>query len=464
VIKINVHNVKSQLEGQLPPQVISALYNKLAAEVAGSYYARKNNPYWDGKKHFFTKKGMVFATGMVWLVREVLDKYKIEYEHVDLRVKPKEQSSLLLHNVTLRPYQEQSVEEAIKRERGIIRISTGGGKTTVIAALVGKLNLTTLILIHRQEIMQQIKETLERILQVPIGVVGAGVVDIQPITIAMVQSSHELKEFLPTVDVLIGDEGHHAPSETYWEVAQACPKAYYRYLFTGTDWREDNMDILLDGFAAKKFVDINASTLIQDGWLVPPTIYLYDFKHERKPRKGMPYPEIYADEVTNKIERNQLVVDIAMKAVQANKSTLILINYIEHGENLLKILEKVYPEAVFIHGNTDSVKRQKILQEFKAGTRKLIISSNILGEGWDAPKLDVLITARAEASTIAAYQAVGRVLRASEGKTKAIIIDIGDSGVKYLASHTSSRIDAYTKESLYKLVPVNDISEVDFNG
>lgn len=462
MIQIEINNIKSRLIGELDPKVISALYNKLAAEVQGSFYARKNNPYWDGKKHFFTKKGMAFATGMVWLVREVLDKYKIEYEHVDLRIKPKEQLPLLLHNVTLRPYQEQSVEEAIKRERGIIRISTGGGKTTCIAALVGKLNLTTLVLIHRQEIMQQIKETLERILQVRIGVVGAGIVDIQPITVAMVQSSHELKDFLPTVELLIGDEGHHAPSETYWEIAQACPKAYFRYLFTGTDWREDNMDVLLDGFAAKKFVDINASTLIQDGWLVPPTIFLYDFKHERKPRKGMPYPEIYDTEITNNVERNQLVVDIAMKAVQTNKSTLILINYIEHGENILKLLEKVYPEAVFIHGSTESEKRQKVLQEFQESKRKLIISSNILGEGWDCPNLQVLITARAEASTIAAYQAIGRTLRLTEGKTKAIIVDIGDSGVKYLESHTSSRIDAYAKEPRYQLIPVKDISEVKF--
>ena len=460
MIQIEIQNIKSKLIGDLDPKIISALYNKLAAEVVGSYYAQQRNPYWDGKKHFFTKKGMVFPTGLVWMVREVLDRHHIEYEHVDLRIKPEEQFPLPLHNVTLRPYQEQSVDEAIKRERGVIRISTGGGKTTCIAALVGKLNLTTLILIHRQEIMQQIKETLERILQVPIGSVGVGVVDIQNITVAMVQSSHELKDFFPLVDVLIGDEGHHAPSETYWEVAQACPKAYYRYLFTGTDWREDNMGILLDGFSAKKFVDINASKLIQDGWLVPPEIFLYDFKHERKARKGMPYSEIYSTEITNNYERNKLVIDIAMKAVKADKSTLILINYIEHGENILKILEKVYPEAVFIHGSTEPEQRLRVLQEFKEGTRKLIISSNILGEGVDIVKLDVLITARAEASTVAAYQALGRTLRLSKGKTKAVVVDICDSGVKYLESHTSSRISVYTKEPLYKLIPVKTVGEI----
>jgi superfamily II DNA or RNA helicase len=463
MIQIEIQNVKSKLVGDLDPKIISALYNKLSAEVVGSYYARQRTPYWDGRKHFFTKKGLAFATGMVWLVREVLEKFKIEYEYVDLRIKPKEQLALPLYNVTLRPYQEQVVNDSVEQQRAVIRISTGGGKTVCIAALVGKLNLTTLILIHRQEIMQQIKETLERILQVPIGTVGAGVVDIKPITISMIQSSHELKDFLPKVEVLMGDEGHHAPCETYWEIAQACPNAYYRYLWTGTDWREDNMSILLDGFAGKKKWDIDASKLIQDGWLVPPTIFLYDFKHERKPRKGMPYSEIYDTEVTNNVERNQLVVDIAMKAVQANKSTLILINYIEHGENLLKILEKVYPEAVFIHGSTEPEKRKKVLQEFKEGTRKLIISSNILGEGVDIVKLEVLITARAEASTVAAYQAIGRTLRLSDGKDKAIIVDVFDNNVKYLESHANSRMSVYAKESKYKLVPVKDISEMNFD-
>jgi superfamily II DNA or RNA helicase len=463
MIKINIENVKSNLEGDLDPKVISALYNKLAAEVQGSFYARKSSPWWDGKKHFFTKVGKAFMTGLIWMVRDVLDKHHVHYEYNDLRVKPKLKKELSLHNVALRLYQQSIVDEAVKKERGIIRVSTGGGKTTIIASLVGKLNLTTLILIHRQEIMQQIKETLERILQVPIGTVGAGVVNIQNITIAMVQSAHELKDFLPTVDVLIGDEGHHAPAETYWQVAEACPNAYFRYLFTGSDWREDNMNIMLDGFAAKKFVDINASKLIEDGWLVPPTIYLFDFQHERKNRKGVRYPKIYNEEVTNNLKRNQLVVDIAMKAVKAGKSTLILINYIEHGENLLALLEKVYPEIEFIHGSTEAEKRQRVLQEFKEGTRKLILSSNILGEGVDIPKLEVLITARAEASTIAAYQALGRTLRPSEGKTHAIIIDLFDSECKYLESHASARLKIYASEPRYTIVPVSDLNGVNFN-
>ena len=463
MIKINIENVKSNLEGEFDPKVISAIYNKLAAEVRGSYYARKYSPWWDGKKHFFTKVGKVFMTGLVWMVREVLDKYHVQYEYNDLRIKPKFKSELSLHEVILRTYQQDIVDEAVKKERGVIRVSTGGGKTVIIAALVGKLNLTTLILIHRQEIMSQIKETLERILNTKIGTVGAGEIDIQPITIAMVQSAHELKDFLPTVDVLIGDEGHHAPADSYWDVAQACPKAYYRYLFTGSDWREDNMDIMLDGFAAKKFVDINASKLIDADWLVSPTIYLYDFQHERKNRKGVRYPKIYDEEITNNLKRNQLVVNLAMRSIEAGKSTLILINYIEHGENLLTLLKEVYPDIEFIHGSTEAGKRQKVLQEFKEGTRKLILSSNILGEGVDIPKLEVLITARAEASTIAAYQALGRTLRPSEGKTKAIIIDLFDTDCKYLESHASARLKIYASESRYKIIPVSNLGQVKFD-
>ena len=463
MIKINIENVKSNLEGDIDPKVISALYNKLAAEVQGSFYARKQNPWWDGMKHFFSKATLSFPTGMIWLVREVLAKHHVQYEYNDLRIKPKLQPSLPLHNVTLRQYQTDIVDEAVKRERGVIRLATGGGKTTIISAIVGKQNLITLILIHRQEILQQIKSTLERILQVPIGEVGGGIVDIQKITVAMAQSAHELKDFLPTVEALHFDECHHAPADTYWDVAQACANAYYRYGYTATDWREDNMELMLDGFAAKKLIDITASKLIDDGWLVPPTIYLYDFQHERKNRQGIRYPKIYNEEVTNNLKRNQVVVDLAKKAVEAGKSTLILINYIEHGENLLTLLKGIYPDVEFIHGSTEAGKRQKVLQEFKEGTRKLILASNIMGEGVDIPKLDVLITARAEASTIAAYQALGRVLRPMEGKTKAIIVDIFDSECKYLESHASARLKIYASEPRYKIALVNNLNEVKFD-
>ena len=58
MIQIEIQNVKSRLIGDLDPKIISALHNKLSAEVVGSYYAQQRNPYWDGKKHFFTKKGL----------------------------------------------------------------------------------------------------------------------------------------------------------------------------------------------------------------------------------------------------------------------------------------------------------------------------------------------------------------------------------------------------------------------
>lgn len=464
MITINIENVKSYLTGDVDQKVVSSLYNKLAAEVQGAYYARQQSPWWDGLKHFFSKSNLSFPTGMIWMVREVLEKQHKQYEYNDLRVKPKEQPSLSLHNVVLRPYQEQAVNQSIQQQRTVIRLATGAGKTVVLSAIVGKQNLTTLILIHRQEILQQIKETLENILQVPVGVVGGGIVDIKKITVAMVQSAHELEEFLPKVEALHLDEGHHAPAETYLEVANKCVNAYYRYLYTATDWREDNMDLILDGIAGKKKFDINASTLIKDGWLVPPTIYLLDVPHERKNRKGIRYPKIYNEEVTNNLKRNQLVVNLALKAVKAGKSTLILINYIEHGENILKLLQEVYPETEFVHGSTEAGKRQRVLQEFKEGTRKLIIASNILGEGVDIKKLEVLITARAEASSVAAYQAIGRVLRPIEGKIKAVIVDLFDSECKYLESHANSRLKIYSSEPEYKINFVKAIDEVNFNG
>lgn len=475
--------MKSQLEGQLDPQVVSALRSKLSAEMVGAFYARQRNPY-AGVKYFFTPKTQMFPTGMIHYVRDILDKYGIEWEIVDHRPIAQVGNPLPIHGITLRDYQQQAVDLALEKQRGIIRAGTGAGKSSILSGIIAKLNVKTLILIHKQDIFYQLINTFERTLKVPIGRIGDGECQFENITVAMIQTvahvfdpkvkvlakddkilkekSDSIKQFLAGIECVLIDEAHHIAADTFWEVMQNIPQATYRIGVTATAFREDNMDLMLEGALAKKFVDISSSDLIDRKFLVPPTIYLYPFEHGRR-KKDDKYGQVYNEEVVNNTDRNHLICNLALKAKQTGKAVLIAVTQIEHGEILEKLLQSVDKSAIFVNGQSKSEVRKQILKELGDGATRIVVATNIYSEGVDMPALSVLINAAGAASGIHSLQLLGRVLRTAPGKTKAWIVDLQDNG-KYLNNHSKERIDIYMTEPRYKLVPVKSIQEVDFNG
>jgi len=481
MVTINVNNVKSQIVGTLDPRVITALRSKLSAEMVGAFYARQRNPY-AGVRYFFTPKTQVFPTGMIHYVRDVLDKFEVEWEIVDYRPEVKLGQPLQLHDVTLRDYQQEAVDLAIKKERGILRAGTGAGKSSMLSAIIARLNVKTLILIHKQDIFYQLISTFERILKVPIGKIGDGECQFENITVAMIQTvahvfdpkvkvlakdnkilaekTDAIKQFLGDIECVLIDEAHHVAADTFWDVMQNIPKARYRIGVTATAFREDNMDLMLEGALAKKFIDISSSDLIDKKFLVPPDIFLFPVAHDRR-KKEDTYGQVYNEEIVNNMERNSLICNLALKAKHAGKAVLIAVTQMEHGEMLEHMLQTVDPTAIFVNGQSKSEVRKQILKELGSGVTRIVIATNIYSEGVDMPALAVLINAAGGASGIHSLQLLGRVLRSAPGKTKAWVVDLQDNG-KFLNNHSKDRVNIYLTEPRYKLIPVQGLNQVDF--
>lgn len=481
IYTIQVHNVKSQIVQPLPENVNKALRSKLSAELVGAFFARRANPY-AGVKYFFTPKTQVFPTGMISYVRDILNKFKLEWEIVDNRPIAQVGIELPLHGIILRDYQQEAVNLAVQKQRGIIRAGTGAGKSAVLSGIIARLNVKTLILIHKQDIFYQLIRTFERTLQIPVGRIGDGECQFENVTVAMIQTvahifdpkvkilakdneilkekSEAIKQFLNEVDCVLVDEAHHIAADSFWSALSNIPKATYRIGVTATAFREDNMDIMLEGALASKFVDISSSELIDRKYLVPPTIYLYPVEHERR-QKGDPYSLVYSENIVNNMDRNRLICNLALKAKQAGKAILVSVLQIEHGEVLESMLQKVDPTAIFVNGQSKSEVRQQILKELGDGKNRIVVATNIYSEGVDMPKLSVLINAAGAASGIHSLQLLGRVLRTAPSKDKAWVIDLQDTG-KFLNNHSKERINIYSTEPRYKLIPVKSIEEVSF--
>jgi superfamily II DNA or RNA helicase len=80
-----------------------------------------------------------------------------------------------------------------------------------------------------------------------------------------------------------------------------------------------------------------------------------------------------------------------------------------------------------------------------------LVASKIFDQGVDIPELDALILAGSGKSSGRALQRIGRVIRLSKGKEKAVVVDFFDN-CKYLKDHSESRIKIYESEPGFNII------------
>jgi superfamily II DNA or RNA helicase len=265
---------------------------------------------------------------------------------------------------------------------------------------------------------------------------------------------------------------HHLPAASMNEVAKKAMNAYYRIGVSATPWRDGGDDLLIEAVLSKRkeMNSINASKLIDLGYLVPCTIY---FVPMRQNFPGKSYHNVYKKAIVENKERNNAIVKIAKKMLETKDATvLILIQQVAHGEELQRMLfelieEKSFTETVYDHkkkkdqlvrvknveflsGQDDSIKRKAVIKATKQKKVKILIGSTIADEGLDISSLDTLILCGGGRSSTRAFQRVGRVLRLHTNpdgtkKEKAIVFDFQDF-TPMLRRHSRIREKLYLTE------------------
>ena len=209
---------------------------------------------------------------------------------------------------------------------------------------------------------------------------------------------------------------------------------------SATPWRDKGDDILIDACFGKCIADISASFLIKRGYLVKPKIYFSKIDNMKGLRKTS-YANIYKQAIVDNEYRNAQIVSMARRFYESERKVLILVKQIEHG----KLLEKLIPDSIFMHGGTGKKKRENHLDIMRQGLPQITIASVIFDEGIDCKPLDTLILAGGGKSPTRALQRIGRILRPYPGKIDAIAVDFMDD-CKYMKAHSSKRASIYRTE------------------
>src|SRR5438093_11540975 len=134
--------------------------------------------------------------------------------------------------LTPRPYQHEAVAALLAAaasgvQRPLLVLPTGTGKTIVFALLVQRRGGRSLILAHRDELIQQAVDKLRLVdPTLALGVVQAAHDEhTAPTVVASVQTLSRrprLTRLVPDFQTIVIDEAHHAPAPTYRRILEYC--------------------------------------------------------------------------------------------------------------------------------------------------------------------------------------------------------------------------------------------------
>lgn len=346
--------------------------------------------------------------------------------------------SLGYSTVPLRPYQTPAVDSLVRAKRGILFAAPGAGKTAMAAALMQRLAYCrpALFLVERKELAHQAQEALSEWLGKEVGLIGGGriIESRSGVHVGMVQTLRgKVGTFkqLNNCRMVICDECHHGAASSYRSVLTALDTTWRVYGLSGTPWRTAGDDLLLEGTIGPIRHTVTYDDLIDSGYLTAPICIF-----ARMPRAGgghgLDWPSQYTARITDHQIRNNCVVSFADWIVRkAGKSCVVLVERIEHGEELARRLN-----CPFTHGSSNNQRRRQLLKDLRDGRIDLIVST-LYREAVDIPRLDAVVNAGGGKSSIRFYQMM-RNLRPYPTKKVAVILDFLDQG-KWVSEHSAER-------------------------
>jgi DNA repair protein RadD len=103
-------------------------------------------------------------------------------------------------------------------------------------------------------------------------------------------------------------------------------------------------------------------------------------------------------------------------------------------------------EAAVIHAGTKQKQRDEILDRFCSGSLKVLLSVDVLREGFDAPIASCAIDLQPNSQLRTYWQKVGRIKRAYEGQSEAVYVDMAGNIWRHIHPDDDPDWDALTGE------------------
>ena len=366
-------------------------------------------------------------------------------------------------SIGLRPYQEEALEAWLRAGgRGVIVLPTGSGKTHVALAAVSEVRAPTLIVTPTLDLVEQWIRMARQVLKIEASEFTGDSKEIGCITVSTYSSAYLNAELLGNrFKLLVFDEAHHLPGESYRQIAEMSV-APMRMGLTATPERQDELHALLPSLVGDVVYRVSPEELKGK--------YLAEFEIRR----------VYVDIPGEERKRYEELVEKYSKSlarlgfkvrsrIDFEKLTFLSSRYSEARDALLallearkiafnaeaklkklyEILEKHRGEKIIIFTDTNDLarrisltllvpeitfktgreERRKILEMFKVGEVKVLVTSHVLDEGVDVPDATVAVVISGSGSPREFLQRLGRLLRPKKDK-QAILYELVTRGTR----------------------------------
>jgi len=352
----------------------------------------------------------------------------------------------------LRPLQQDAVDAFAQHDEGILCAPTAFGKTAVAAWLIASRKVNTLILVHRQQLLDQWKARLAIFLGLPaksIGQIGGGTTKRSGcVDIAILQSAHDkdgVKDFVAEYGQVIVDECHHLSAFTFEQVMRQV-KAKYVVGLTATPERKDGHHPIIYMQCGQIRFRLSARSMTAatpfEREVVP---RLTDFSLPPE-QTDMLIQEVYAALVDDRV-RNELILHDLIQATADGRSPLLLTGRTDHLKYFVMELTGKVNNVFMLKGGMGKKQRRSIAEAIAAvpecEPRVILATGSYIGEGFDDARLDTLFLAMPISWKGTLQQYVGRLHRLHDAKRVVRVYDYVDSNVPMLARMYARRLKGY---------------------
>jgi superfamily II DNA or RNA helicase len=412
-------------------------------------------PYstWDDRVRAFRAQALYYREIVDFVKKSELSAVKDTVQDL-----PPSPDLMKCKTVALRGYQKRGLDAWDKSgRRGVIVLPTGAGKTVIAMKAIELVNLPSVVVVPTLDLLEQWRKRMQEEFGMEIGVFGGGENTVNAITVCTYDSAYlRAAELGNRFALLIFDETHHLPGESFRQIAEMFT-APYRMGLTATYEREDMLHQELPRLIGGVVFRLGPEDLAGR--------YLADFRLEKvnvdlTPEEKLEYDKSYGA-FTRYLEENRIwlnspiafqhfimrssrdpearqallarnrALSIAFSSeakldkledvLRSNPDDRILV-FTQHNDLVYRISRRFL--LPFITHTTGKEERYDVLKSFREGDYRAVVTSKVLDEGIDVPEASIGVIVSGTGSSREFVQRLGRLLRKSEGKGQARLIEL----------------------------------------
>jgi superfamily II DNA or RNA helicase len=355
---------------------------------------------------------------------------------------------------TLTSEQERAAGALLVHETGVLAATTAFGKTVVAIKLIAERDRSTLVLVHRQQLLDQWVARLRAFLEIDsdrIGIIRGG--KRRPtglIDVALIQSlvrKGEVSDLVENYGHLVVDECYHLSAVSFEAIARAA-KAKYVLGLSATVARKDGHHpiIFMQCGPIRYRVDAKrqaASRPFLHRVIVRTTAFRLPLQEIDTTRS---IQHLY-DLLARDDGRNDMIFDDVLSALEAGRSPVVITERKDHLQIIAQRLMKFAKNVIVLKGGMTAKQRDQAMKALAAipdaEERVIVATGRYLGEGFDDARLDTLFLTMPISwrGTLAQY--AGRLHRLHAAKREVVIYDYVDRNDPMLTKMAAKRRAGY---------------------